>query len=305
MLDDEKGQEWGHVRWARQVQWLVQSFGDNNCQFLDVVLDGMPDLLCDYLSDMYTDWAAFLAGVNNVPINQLARARLRAAKEWTMREDIAQLKARLQPQQQAPSTRPYSTNPPAYRPYPHPFSNATTIPLMQAPAMTVQQPASQSQPNLVSMIPYQVPMYQPQPITPGQNPFTTTGAVPSTNLFYHYQPFQQTPSRANAVDRVRIAAQYSMLQHHQDSETGRAAYNQQVKEWHDKHGTDAMPHTGCPYPLRPGSAPLWSRECFTCGLVTTPSHQAANCPHQLTVPQETKWWDMPSEGKTVKTVHKG
>ncbi|KAG1873266.1 hypothetical protein C8R48DRAFT_668139 [Suillus tomentosus] len=205
MLDDEKGQEWGHVRWARQVQRLAQSFGDNNCQFLDVVLDGMPDLLRDHLSDTYTDWAAFLAGVNSVSINQLARARLRAAEERTMREDIAQLKARLPPQQQAPPTRSYPTNPPAYRPYPRTFNNATTIPVTQAPAMTVQQPTNQNQPNLVSTVPYQTPTYQPQPVTPGQNPFTTAGAVPSTNLFYRYQQFPQTPSRPNATDRIRRA----------------------------------------------------------------------------------------------------
>ncbi|KAG2336782.1 hypothetical protein BDR05DRAFT_1005568 [Suillus weaverae] len=102
MLDDDKGQEWGHMRWARQVQRLAQSFGDNNCQFLDVVLDGVPDLLHNQLSDTYTDWAAFLAGVNGMSINLLARARVRAVEERTMREDIAQLKAWLQPQQQMP-----------------------------------------------------------------------------------------------------------------------------------------------------------------------------------------------------------
>ncbi|KAG1859493.1 hypothetical protein C8R48DRAFT_674023 [Suillus tomentosus] len=53
MLDDEKGQEWGHVRWARQVQWLAQSFGDNNCQFLDVVLHGTPDLFAFRVTRMF------------------------------------------------------------------------------------------------------------------------------------------------------------------------------------------------------------------------------------------------------------
>lgn len=160
MLDDEKGQEWGHVRWARQVQRLAQSFGDNNCQFLDVVLDGVPDLLRDHLSDTYPDWAAFLAEVNGVSINLLARARVRAAEERTMRKDIAQLKARLQPQQQVPPTRTYHTNPPAYRPYPRQVSNVTTIPATQAPAVSMQQPASQTPSNFVPTMQYQIPAYQ-------------------------------------------------------------------------------------------------------------------------------------------------
>ncbi|KAG1794986.1 hypothetical protein EV424DRAFT_1353660 [Suillus variegatus] len=93
--------------------------------------------------------------------------------------------------------------------------------------MTVQQPIGQSQPNLVATAPYQMATYQPQPGTPGQNPFTTTGTVPSTNLFYRYQQFPQTPSRMNPSDHIHMAAQYSTLQHHPDSEMGRAAYSQQ------------------------------------------------------------------------------
>lgn len=33
--------------WTRQVQRVAQSFGDSNCQYLDIVLDGVPDILCD------------------------------------------------------------------------------------------------------------------------------------------------------------------------------------------------------------------------------------------------------------------
>ncbi|KAG2129030.1 hypothetical protein DEU56DRAFT_915345 [Suillus clintonianus] len=294
MIDDERGQEWGHVRWARQVQRLAQSFGDNTCQFLDVVLNGVPDLLRDQLSDTYTDWAAFLTGVNGVSINLLARARTRAAEEQAMREDIAQLKARLQPQQQAPQTRSYPSNPPAYRPYPRPPNNPATMPSAPAPAMSLHQQVNQGQPNFAPSMPYQAPSYQPQPSTPGQNPFALTGAVPSTNLFYRYQRFPQTPSRSGAVDRIRMVAQYSMLQHFPDSESGRTAYSQQVKEWHEKHGADTMPHTGRPYHLKPGSAPLGSRECFTCGMITVPSHQAASCPNAPMIPQETKWREIVS-----------
>ncbi|KAG1847711.1 hypothetical protein F4604DRAFT_1935767 [Suillus subluteus] len=74
MIDDNKGQEWGHVHWARQVQRVAQGLNDTNCQYLDVVLEGVPDLLCDQLSDQYPDWGTFVAGVNNVSINLLNRA---------------------------------------------------------------------------------------------------------------------------------------------------------------------------------------------------------------------------------------
>ncbi|KAG1853643.1 hypothetical protein F4604DRAFT_1686237 [Suillus subluteus] len=274
MLDDNKGQEWGHVRWARQVQRLAQSFGDSNCQYLDVVLNGVPDLLRDQLADTYANWAAFLAGVNGVSINLLNRARARAVEEWTMREDITQLKA---------------------RPYNHPTSNTPTAPAAPIPITALQQPAVQAPMNLVppqyQAPTYQtktvIPTYQPQPTMPGQNLFAAPGVVPSINLFYCYQQAPQTPSCPGATEHVRIAAQYSTLPHHTDSEAGQAAYTQQVKDWHNKHGTDAMPHMG---------------EYFACGLVTVPFHKSTGCPHTPLAPQEMKWQEIVSStvGCTVR-----
>lgn len=303
MVEDEKGQEWGHVRWARQVQRLAQSFGDSNCQYLDVVLDGVPDILCDQLADSYTSWAAFLAGVNGVSINILNRAWLRAAEERTMRDDIAQLKARLQSQQQVQQTRPYLPSPPAYRPFLCQAGSIPLIPTTSGQPQTSQQATGQPGMNLVPPQQYQVPAYLPQPavpsyqqppVTPGPNPFAGAGNMLSTNLFYRYQQPPQTPSCSNTTDRIHLATQYATLTHHPDMEMGRAAYTQQVKEWHDKYGADAMPTLHRPYPLKPGSALLGSRECFTCGMVTAPPHQSISCTNAPAVPQETRWREIVS-----------
>ncbi|KAG1781306.1 hypothetical protein EV702DRAFT_1193483 [Suillus placidus] len=263
MIDDEKGQEWGHVCWARQVQCLAQSFNDINCQYLDVVLEGVPDLLRNQLLDLYPDWGAFVTGVNNVSINSLSRARAKAKEEKEMR---------TQPTQQM-----------YQQPVPQQIFQPQTIATVPQGNMPMQM---------------QPPMQQ---LTPG-NPFSATGVVPRTNLFYRYQP-PQTPSpmHTSITERIRIAAQYAGIPQQPDTDVGRSAHAQQVKEWHEKNGANAVPHIGSPYPLKPGTAPLGSRECFACGLVTMPTHQAAGCPHPPLTFQEAKWRELVSSlvGRTL------
>ncbi|KAG1861656.1 hypothetical protein F4604DRAFT_1929717 [Suillus subluteus] len=244
MIDDNKGQEWGHVHWARQVQRVAQGLNDTNCQYLDVVLEGVPDLLRDQLSNQYPDWGTFVAG---------------AKEDKDLQSEIEQLKAKL--------------------------ADPT------AQLVVVQRQPVPSAPQNNAPAPMQLPA--PSPIS--SNPFATTGTVPRTNLFYHYQtPQMPLANRVNIAERIRIASQYMTLPHQPDTEAGRAAHAQQVKEWHNQHRPDTMPHTGRLYPLKPGTAPLGSWECFACGLVTIPSHRAQDCPHPPLIPQEARWREIVS-----------
>lgn len=118
-----------------------------------------------------------------------------------------------------------------------------------------------------------------------------------SNLFYGGRGYPQTPSRGRGVflgDRTRIAAQYSMLPQHPDTEAGRQAYTQQVQDWHGQHGATAMPNTDRPYPLKPGTAPLGSRECFACGMNTAPFHQSTECTNNALPAQESRWREIVS-----------
>ncbi|KAG1860029.1 hypothetical protein F4604DRAFT_1930339 [Suillus subluteus] len=268
MIDNEKGQEWGHIHWACQVQQLAQSFNDVNCQYLDVVLEGVPDLLHDQLSDLYLDWGAFVTGVNNMSINLLSRAQAKAKEEKEMRilkhVNIPDPDPRV-------SAKSVST------------VRTTDVPTGNIPAQ-MQLPTQQLTLN---------------------NPLAAAGTVPRTNLFYRYQPPQTPiPMHASIAERIRIASQYAGLSHQPDTDAGRSAHAQQVKEWHEKHGMNAVPHIGSPYLLKLGTAPLGSQECFACGLVTTPTHQAAGCPHPPLTFQEAKWWELVSSlvGRTLRNT---
>ncbi|KAG1843849.1 hypothetical protein C8R48DRAFT_678598 [Suillus tomentosus] len=267
MMDNEKGQEWGH------------------------------------LSDLYPDWGAFVTGVNNVSINSLNRARAKASEEREMKKKIEQLKAKLT-DSTAPLTRQFasmsmpSAPPPLYRPRAPAQVQSTQQQIYQQPLQQTFQPApsrpafpqqpSMSVPPSHAPLPAQAPS---QPFTPS-NLFAAAGAVPRTNLFYRYQPQTPSPNRINIAECLRIAAQYAGMPHQPDTEAGRAAHTQQVKEWHEKHSADAMPHTGRPYPLKPGTAPLGSRECFACGMATVPSHRAVECPNPPLAMHEAKWHEI-------------
>ncbi|KAG1788875.1 uncharacterized protein HD556DRAFT_1447531 [Suillus plorans] len=96
-----------------------------------------------------------------------------------MRDDITQLKAKLQSQQQNPQARQYTPNPPAYRPYPWQVGNITPTLTAQAQGQPTQQAVGQSNTNFVPVQQYQIPMFQPQPTTPSyQQPPVTPGPNP-------------------------------------------------------------------------------------------------------------------------------
>lgn len=184
------------------------------------------------------------------------------------------------PQGTQSNQAPYAP-PPAYRyNYRYNMSPAPTQQIQSAaPPPTFQAPSVPTMPQV--------------PQTP-QAASLLASAAPMTwgNLFYGYRGYPQTPSRGRGgspVKRARMAAQYATIPHHPDSDAGRQAYAQQVQEWHSQYGTDAIPNSQRPYPLKPGTSPIGSRECFNCGMVTTPSHQSYECTNTPLPTQETKW----------------
>ena len=71
-----------------------------------------------------------------------------------------------------------------------------------------------------------------------------------------------------------------------DTATGRVAYEAQVAMWHSMHGSMTGPTKLRPYPLTPGSAPVASGECWTCGQ---PYHRPVACSKAAVLELEIKW----------------
>ncbi|KAG2126617.1 hypothetical protein DEU56DRAFT_758862 [Suillus clintonianus] len=205
MIEEERGREWGHVRWAKKVARMAQGFNDTQCHLLDVVLDNTPEVLRDLLVDNYTSWTDFETDVAKVSAAQLLRAKQRLVMDRKLREDVDKLqnqtaderKAAQAPQQTVQA--PYVSQPP-YR-YNYRY-NPTMMPPPQSQTLVPPAP-SMFQPPPTLMTP-QVPQ-TPQ----AAHLFTQTAPVTRGNLFYGYRGYPQTPTRrgGSPADRMRTAAQ--------------------------------------------------------------------------------------------------
>ncbi|KAG2337313.1 hypothetical protein BDR05DRAFT_1005127 [Suillus weaverae] len=266
---------------------MAQGFSDTQCHLLDVVLENTPEILRDFLSDNYSTWTDFEADMAKVSVSQLLKAKQRLAMERKLREDVDKLQTQANNRRKSTAPSPVSSNQTTYSP----------TPAFQYGYQFGTPPAMMSQPQSVAPPPtYQAPLMPAVPQIPqmpqGSNLFTATAQITRGNLFYGYRGYPQTPTRSRGgspADRARTAAQYTTIPHHPDSDTGRQAYAQQIQEWHTQHGTEAIPNSQRPYPLKPGTSPIGSRECFNCGMATAPPHQAYDCPNAPLPPQETKW----------------
>jgi hypothetical protein len=88
------------------------------------------------------------------------------------------------------------------------------------------------------------------------------------------------------TDQERMAdIQANALPIHPDTPTGRALYDTQVAVWTRAHSIK-KPNEWRPYPLTPGSSPVASGECWTCGQL---SHLPADCQRPAVPEQEVTW----------------
>jgi hypothetical protein len=221
MIEKDRGREWEHVKWAKEIEQTAQGFGDSRCLLLDVILEGTPAVLRDLLTEQYASWPDFVTDVSRLSSSQLQRAKQRLKTERKLREDVDHLQAQASGQKKTPT------------PTSQPATPATTMPWSQYrpppryPMILFQQQQQQQPQQLPPSVPLVPPPMPPQPQTPQQqgqyNPFSTTTPMARSNLFYGGRGFPQTPSRGRGVflgDRTRIAAQYSSLPQHPDTEAG-------------------------------------------------------------------------------------
>ena len=88
-----------------------------------------------------------------------------------------------------------------------------------------------------------------------------------------------------------LRTRLNTLPHHPDSDEGRAAYQKQLVDWDTKHGAQTQVTEDTPYPLRPGTAPVCTAECWNCG---TNNHRHNACPVPIgseahISPKEAAW----------------
>ncbi|KAF8816796.1 hypothetical protein BYT27DRAFT_7220484 [Phlegmacium glaucopus] len=100
-------------------------------------------------------------------------------------------------------------------------------------------------------------------------------------------------SPPTAEQKAELHMLLSTIPHHPDTQAGRQAHQAQQAEWMRTYGPGTKVTEKTPYPLRPGTAPVNSGECFTCGQVGhLGSRSGENCQalgHRMLHPNEQQW----------------
>jgi hypothetical protein len=120
----------------------------------------------------------------------------------------------------------------------------------------------------------------------------TTIGVTTPNTTSSQQP-RQTGQRWSSIvtedEKTIVRTNMTKYPHHPNTAEGRTSYFEQLRTWKATHGENAPITIHTPFPLRPGTAPVCSGECYTCGKQ---GHRGTDCIATDTAkipPQESKW----------------
>ena len=125
----------------------------------------------------------------------------------------------------------------------------------------------------------------------GNIPFTSNSATPRQTK----PPFTGTNPRPAPTpeQKAELRLLLNKLPHHPDTPPGRQAHQAQQAEWVKTFGYGTKVTEKTPYPLRPGTAPVNSGECFTCGFPghvgTRTGEMCEALGHQPLHPNEQQW----------------
>jgi len=249
---------WSHVAWADKIAVLVNEANlSTKTTHIWQVRDKLPEAIKDIVKSSHADWTDFLQVVRDVDLQHIRDAVEKSKKREKERNA---LESRLRLLEAAQSS----------------------------PTAGIRTQLSHT--SIVS----------PQPPLPAPR-FTTTSRTPDNtfanqtggqgNLAFITRPNLQTraPMSTTQVDALR--ARLNILPHHPDNDAGRAAYRKQLADWDTKHGSQTRVTEETPYPLRPGTAPICTAECWNCG---TNGHRRDACPTPIgnearIGPKEAAW----------------
>jgi hypothetical protein len=222
-----------HIAWADKMGITVKGAGlEKTTTYLRQVRKDLPVILREKVGTGHKNWKVFLSDVRDVEIDHIRDSMDRWNKEQANQKAIdhrIRMLEALTRSPTAPLRQQLSTvaisNQPRTAVVGDPFTNA-----------------SGGQGNLR----FPATTVAPRPTKP---PFTSTNPRPPPTL----------------EQKAELRALMNTLPHHPDTQAGRQAHQAQQNEWVRLHGYGTRVTEKTPYPLRPGTAPVNSGECFTCG----------------------------------------
>jgi hypothetical protein len=229
---------YSHIAWADRMATIVKGAKiESTTTYIGHVRKELPKMLRELIGTGHADWTAFLKAVRDADIDHIRDG----ADIWRReQEEKEALKKRIQQLEK--------------------LTASPTAPLRQQ--MTTfgigSTAANPARPQ------------QQTPATP-VNPFIGASGGRG-NLFYASNTQTRPPQTNNPrppptqADRDALLSRLQKYPQHPDTEAGRQAHQAQQAEWARTHGLNAFVTESTPYPLRPGTLPVGSGECFTCGF---------------------------------------
>lgn len=306
-----RNENYTHIRWAERAYQLWKGLNDPSGHLLDQVRPNLPKALLDATTLAASDrnnGEKFFEAVRLVDVERMMQRveELRKIRELEERIGALSLPSQYttsltsamgqyyqpayypQPQQQTPQpmyTPPHRRGPTPQSPAPH-----------QAQQTSTPQPTPRANPPHMPTTPLQQG-YLPTPTNSSLGTPFTDQTTPRPNNFFRNLTGAQTPASPPAgrtpdsYDLARRAAADAVP--FPDTEEGITSYKRAYEGWIARWGPDSLCtfHTWS-LPLSPGTAVLGSRECYTCGRVTTPPHLAQDCgvPEHQRIPIKEKQW---------------
>lgn len=222
---------YSHIVWADKMETIAKGAKiETTTTYIGHVRKELPKLLREKVGAGHTSWTTFLQAIRDVDMDHIRDGVSLWKKE---QEEQSALKKRIQQLEK--------------------LTASPTAPLRQQMTTFNLGNAQHSAPQSAR-----------QAATPPAtgNPFTSTSGG-SGNLF----PPKNTRPPPTQADRTALLSRLQKYPHHPDTEAGRQAHQAQQAEWVKTHGLTAYVTETTPYPLRPGTCPINSGECFTCGFL--------------------------------------
>jgi hypothetical protein len=274
MIERDGDRVYSHVVWAEQVRALIDRLDDDKGHLIPQVRRGLPLTIRLILPLNLNTWSSFLTAVSSISMDRLADQRensevirddiLQTMGMGTQQQNVNSLSMRLATTNFYPSTRP---TPPFSPKAPIPQTNFTAS-SPTTPGTPRQTHTSTRQWNTPS-----TPTNQRfnQPLnTPSSSFFSTNTTLHPSSIFSGSKPpMPQTPSSNRSqitnqdLARKAIAASSTFL----NTPEGQSNYMTALQAWEAVYPpAREADFTTAPYPLSPGTAPLGSRECYSCGI---------------------------------------
>ncbi|KAJ7233814.1 hypothetical protein C8J57DRAFT_1090289 [Mycena rebaudengoi] len=226
---------WAHHAWAnKMLRYTTNAKVDKNNTYIEQVRIELPQQIRTKISKMFVNWGAFLREVweiDTVELEVEMRERREEEETWKNLKQMVERQAAVQ-------------------------ASPTAAIRSQLTRTTIGAPA-------------QAPPRWPAP-TPSGNPFSSGGNGGQGNLFRAplppRTPYEQQQQRPlEGADRAKLLATIAGILQHPNTDAGRREHGMQQHAQFTVHGGVPV-SVNTPYPLRPGTVPVNSGECYRCGM---------------------------------------